>query len=179
MVTARWPDSPTGVLETWLKKWRSDAASFMRTGTRGSPSWPGRCPQAGYVDADCLDQIAKTACGRGGPYVFKRRLGRGVLPGMVGARLQPGQPERVQPLADRTHMHRHVEATRNFLLQVHAAPARHTMDRGIGTGDDQCPQLRHLRRAQDRRRITPAGPPSSPVAVRSESPMVGARGIFR
>jgi hypothetical protein len=42
----------------------------MRTGTRGSPSWPGRCPQAGYVDADCSDRIAESACGRGGPYVF-------------------------------------------------------------------------------------------------------------
>src|SRR5690242_14241436 len=31
----------------------------MRTGTRGSPSWPGLGPKAGYVDADWLGQIAK------------------------------------------------------------------------------------------------------------------------
>ncbi len=31
----------------------------MRTGTRGSPSWPGPNPEAGYVDADCSDQIQK------------------------------------------------------------------------------------------------------------------------
>jgi hypothetical protein len=29
-----------------------DAVKFMRTGTRGSPSWPGRCPETGYVGVD-------------------------------------------------------------------------------------------------------------------------------
>ena len=32
---------------------------------------------------------------------FNRRLGFDILPGMIGARLQPGQPELVQPLAHR------------------------------------------------------------------------------
>jgi hypothetical protein len=52
----------------WLKM-ALDAGPFMRLGTRGSPSWPGLDPETGYVDADCSDQVAKTACRRGGPYV--------------------------------------------------------------------------------------------------------------
>src|SRR5829696_7208859 len=46
-----------------------DAGPFIRTGTRGSPSWPGSNPETGYVDADCSDQSADAACKRGGPYV--------------------------------------------------------------------------------------------------------------
>src|SRR5215208_8352471 len=46
-----------------------DAGPFIRTGTRGSPSWPGSNPETGYVDADCSDQSAEAACRRGGPYV--------------------------------------------------------------------------------------------------------------
>src|SRR5919107_5526021 len=46
-----------------------DAGTFMRTGARGSPSWPGHSPKAGYVDADCSDGIAESTCRRGGPYV--------------------------------------------------------------------------------------------------------------
>src|SRR5215207_8411195 len=45
---------------------------FIRTGTRGSPSWPGSNPETGYVDADCSDQSAEAACRRGGPYVGGR-----------------------------------------------------------------------------------------------------------
>src|SRR5215204_6534772 len=45
-----------------------DAGPFIRTGTRGSPSWPGS-KETGYVDADCSDQSAEAACRRGGPYV--------------------------------------------------------------------------------------------------------------
>ena len=55
----QWVFDEFGVSEPWFKKWRSDAVSFMRTGTRGSPSWPGLCPETGYVDADCSDQIAQ------------------------------------------------------------------------------------------------------------------------
>src|ERR1700760_3209020 len=57
-------------LGTLVKKMALDAVKFMRTGTRGSPSWPGPRPQAGYVDADCSDRSAEITCGRGGPYVF-------------------------------------------------------------------------------------------------------------
>ncbi len=32
------------------------------------------CPETGYVEADCSDQIAKTACKRGGPYVYASAL---------------------------------------------------------------------------------------------------------
>src|SRR4051812_47841722 len=46
-----------------------DAGPFIRTGTRGSPSWPGSNPETGYVDADCSDRSAEAACRRGGPYV--------------------------------------------------------------------------------------------------------------
>src|SRR5829696_8634076 len=52
-----------------------DAGPFIRTGTRGSPSWPGSNPETGYVDADCSDQSAEAACRRGGPYVDVALLG--------------------------------------------------------------------------------------------------------
>src|SRR4051812_4015268 len=55
-----------------------DADPFMRTGTRGSPSWPGSDPETGYVDADCSDQGAEAACRRGGPYVDGGRICAGV-----------------------------------------------------------------------------------------------------
>ncbi len=68
---------------------------------------------------------------------FKRRLGFDILPGMIGARLQPGQPERVQPLAHRAEVNPGVVTPRRFLLQVHAAPAHHTMQCRIGSRDHQ------------------------------------------
>src|SRR3954452_18854573 len=42
-----------------------DAGPFIRTGTCGSPSWPGSNPETGYVDADCSDRSAEAACRRG------------------------------------------------------------------------------------------------------------------
>ena len=51
---------------------------------------------------------------------------------MIGARLQPGQPELVQPLAHRADVNPGVVMPRRFLLQVHAAPAHHTMQCRIG-----------------------------------------------
>jgi hypothetical protein len=42
---------------------------FMRTGTRGYPSWPGLDPETGYVDADRIAD-SNHPCGRGGPYVL-------------------------------------------------------------------------------------------------------------
>ncbi len=47
-----------------------DAEVFMRIRVRGTPSWPGDSPETGYVGADRSDQLAKTTCRRGGPYVF-------------------------------------------------------------------------------------------------------------
>jgi transposase len=35
-----------------ISKQRIGADGFIRTRTRGSPSWPGRLPEAGYVNAD-------------------------------------------------------------------------------------------------------------------------------
>src|SRR5215204_4999670 len=36
-----------------------DAVSFMRTRLRGTPSWPGHDPEAGYVGADRSDHSQK------------------------------------------------------------------------------------------------------------------------
>jgi len=46
-----------------------DAGPFMRTRTRGSPSWPTARRKAGYVCADCSGRTAEATCRRGGPYV--------------------------------------------------------------------------------------------------------------
>ena len=42
-----------------------DAAPFIRTGTRGSPSWPGSNPETGYVDPDCSEAQKPLADGAG------------------------------------------------------------------------------------------------------------------
>ena len=91
----RWPDSRTGVLATWFRIWRSHADGVMRTGTRDSPSWPGLRPQAGYVDADWQDQIAETACRRGGPYVSE-----------AGGYVDGGTISQRHHRADTRHRHR-------------------------------------------------------------------------
>ena len=49
-----------------------DAGPFMRTRTRGSPSWPTARRKAGYVCADRSSWTRETTCRRGGPYVFCR-----------------------------------------------------------------------------------------------------------
>lgn len=72
MVEARWPDSHR-CPDSLRRKMALDAGPFMRLGMRGSPSWPGFDPETGYVDADCSDQLAETACRRGGPYVCAGR----------------------------------------------------------------------------------------------------------
>lgn len=57
-------------LGTLWRKMALDAGPFMRTRTRGSPSWPTISHRkAGYVFADCSVHPTQTACRRGGPYV--------------------------------------------------------------------------------------------------------------
>src|SRR4051812_24064300 len=104
-----------------------DAVKFMRTGTRGSPSWPGQCPQAGYVDADCSDRVVEIACRQGGPYVFKAGLRLDILFRMERARLQARQAEPVEPFADGMHMHIDRKPARHLGLDVRASPAHHVM----------------------------------------------------
>src|SRR6185312_6476447 len=83
-----------------------DAVWFMRTGTRGSPSWPRQCLKAGYVDADCSDQIAEIACGPLHARAVELAFELGVLRREVGRRRpshrpgpgRPGQrPRRLTP----------------------------------------------------------------------------------
>ena len=64
-VEARWPDSRS-VSRKPTAKMALDAGPFMRPGTRGSPSWPGRCPETGYVDADCPGQMPMSLAGGAG-----------------------------------------------------------------------------------------------------------------
>jgi hypothetical protein len=64
--------------EILVKKMALAAEEVMRIGMRGAPSWPGICPETGYVGADCLD-IYQNTCRRGEPYVFKRLGGIGIL----------------------------------------------------------------------------------------------------
>ncbi len=70
---------------------------------------------------------------------------------MARTRLQPGQPQLVQPSADRALVHFHGEPARHLGLQVHAAPAHNLVLGRIGARDDQRSQLSHLCRAQGRR----------------------------
>src|SRR5215212_9071633 len=46
----------------------------MRTGARGSPSWPGHSLEAGYVDADCSDGSQKTLADGAGHTFLDRPL---------------------------------------------------------------------------------------------------------
>ena len=69
---------------------------------------------------------------------------------MVGPRLQPGQAQPTQHLADRPLVHDHPVPLGNRCRQVEAAPTGHTVDRRIGTGEHQSLQLLHLLRRQCR-----------------------------
>src|SRR5260221_2252993 len=139
------------VSEPWFKKWRSDAVSFMRTGTRGSPSWPGLCPETGYVDADCSDQIAQAPCRRGGPYVFERRSGFLVLRMMPGPGRQLAQAQGTQFLAHRLLGEREPELLPDPLDQIDDAPTYDAMDRRVRPSLDNLEQGRPLPLVQQRR----------------------------
>src|SRR5277367_1566339 len=128
-----------------------DAVKFMRTRTRGSPSWPGSCPQAGYVDADCSDQVAEIACGRGGPYVFKRRSLVFVLGMMARARRQLPESHRAQLPAHRLLRDREPELLPHPLHQIDDAPAHHAMHRRDRAFLDDPAQRRTLTLAKKRR----------------------------
>jgi hypothetical protein len=55
---SEWPDSqPVSQQPTASNGTR--CRPFIRTGTRGSPSWQGSNPETGYVAADCSDQSAE------------------------------------------------------------------------------------------------------------------------
>ena len=75
---------------------------------------------------------------------------------MARTRLQPGQPELVQPSADRALVHFHGEPSGHLDLQVDASPAYNLVLGWIGPRHDQRFQLSHLCRAK-RRRTAGAG----------------------
>ncbi len=89
VVEARWPDSQP-----------VSHQPRAENGTRCRPlyeTWDARIsilarfkPETGYVDADCSNQIAETACRRGGPYVSARgravRLHGGAIDKHLGRR---------------------------------------------------------------------------------------------
>lgn len=70
---------------------------------------------------------------------------------MARTRLQPGQPELVQPSADRALVHFYGEPSGHLDLQVHASPAHNLVRGWIGSRDNQRFQLSHLCRAQSGR----------------------------
>src|SRR4051794_22272960 len=49
---------------------------LMRTGARGSPSWPGACPKAGYVEADRSSHRRKKSLADGAGHTFFKILNR-------------------------------------------------------------------------------------------------------
>ena len=75
---------------------------------------------------------------------------------MARTRLQPGQPELVQPSADRALVHFHGEPSGHLDLQVYTSPAYNLVLGWIGPRHDQRFQLSHLCRAK-RRRTAGAG----------------------
>src|SRR5260221_14312068 len=95
-----------------------DAAKFMSPRTCGSPSWPGRCLQAGYVDADCLDRIAEITCGRAGHTFFERRQRRGILSMMQRSCRQFTKTDGAQFATQRLLADRDAEFVEHPLRQV-------------------------------------------------------------
>src|SRR5437899_1889741 len=106
-----------------------DAAKLMRTRTRGSPSWPGPCPKAEYVDADCSDRVAEIACGRGGPYVFKILDGAADLGMMTRSGRQLAVAHRTQFPAQRLLGDADPEFLPDPLAQIDQPPAHNAINR--------------------------------------------------
>src|ERR1035441_3943911 len=63
---------------------------------------------------------------------------------MIRPGLQPGKLQLAQPLAARSLWYDDREAPGDFLAQIEAAPAYHLVELGIGAGDNQFAQFRHL-----------------------------------
>src|SRR3954447_11917335 len=78
--------------------------------------------------------LAKAACGRGGPYVFKSRHGLLVLGRMVRTRADVREAELLEDLADRALVVSDAEALGHDLLQVHPAPAHDSMHGALRPG---------------------------------------------
>ena len=148
---ARWPDSQTGVLAPWFKKWRSDAVSFMRTGTRDLHLGRGRAHRPDTLMQTGKIHIAETACGRGGPYVFKSLLCGCVFLGVRRPRLQPGQVHLTKPLRDRSLMNGYQKVPRDLLPQIDTPPPHDVIHDRIRPGHHQLTKLGHLHLVQQRR----------------------------
>jgi hypothetical protein len=63
----------TGALAAWFKKRRCDAVSFMRTGARGSPSWPREHLARPDTFAQTYQAIVKTLLQTGRAIRFERQ----------------------------------------------------------------------------------------------------------
>ena len=74
-----------------------------------------------------------------------------ILLGMKRARLQSGQLQPAQPLADGSLVYRYGEPLGHLAPQVEASPAHHLVGLGIGAFDHQCLQIIHLRLVESRR----------------------------
>src|SRR3954464_3171952 len=95
--------------------------------------------------------LAKAACGRGGPYVFKSRHGLLVLGRMARTRADVREAELLEDLADRALVVSDAEALGHDLLQVHPAPAHDSMHGALRPGFNDLGELRQLLRREARR----------------------------
>src|SRR3954462_8179934 len=95
--------------------------------------------------------LAKAACGRGGPYVFKSRHGLLVLGRMAGTRADVREAELLEDLADRALVVSDAEALGHDLLQVHPAPAHDSMHGALRPGFNDLGELPQLLRREARR----------------------------
>ena len=103
------------------------AESFMRTGTRGSPSWPGtraRGRIGSRLNKGVLDKIT---CRRGGPYVFKSLLCLKVALRVHGMPRHVAEIQPLQKLADAALMQVNMKFRGDAVTQVGTAPAHHAI----------------------------------------------------
>src|SRR5215207_9634696 len=102
-----------------------DAVSLMRARGARNSILAGARPRDRIRWRRPVRSLAKAACGRGGPYVFKSRHGLLVLGRMARTRADVREAELLEDLADRALVVSDAEALGHDLLPPGASARRH------------------------------------------------------
>ena len=119
--------------ETLIQKMAPRRREFCEDRVARSSIWAGsKAPMPDTLAQTETAGSKKSACRRGGPYVFEVVDGRFVPRVVPRPCRDPGEAERLHLVADRRLAQRDPELFPYPLRQIRQAPAHHLMDRRIG-----------------------------------------------
>src|SRR4051812_36614088 len=123
-----------------------DVGKLMRIRARGSPSWPGVCPKAGYVEADLSSHRRKKSLADGAGHtffkIFDRSFGLRMMP-RAGGELTIAQG--TQFAAHRLFSDGDPKLLKHPLAQIDNAPPQDAMNRRDRTALDDPGQSSPMR----------------------------------